>query len=524
MDRAAARRGRPPHPGAAARRTAPRSRCCPRRGTCAAGSSSTAASPGPGRHARRAGRWWCSSHFADQRLYALRAGRAGRAAPAHPGVAGRRRTALGRTRSCVPERGEVWCVLEEFTGDGPTDVRRVLAAVPLDGSAAEDRDAVRELTDERHRFVTGPRLSPDGRRAAWIAWDHPRMPWDGTELIVAEVAADGTLRRGPHRRRRPRRVGRPGRVGPRRLPAVRQRPHRLVELYVRPATADARTSVRAARRSSAGRCGRSGQRWFAPLDERADRRRARAGRHRARHPRPGDRRGRRRRRTLDRVRPPPSPCTAAGSSASAASPRSAYEVVELDTRTGRARVIGAAHDDPVDPAYYPEPADPHLHRPRRPRDPRAHLPAAQPRPRRRPAANCRRTSIWAHGGPTSRAPARPRPGDRLLHLARHRRRRGQLRRLHRATGGSTATGCASSGASSTSRTARPSPLALADEGTADRARLAIRGGSAGGWTDRRLPHHHRRLRLRHDPLPDPRPRRLGAGGDPRLRVAVPGDR
>src|SRR5260370_43229 len=52
------------------------------------------------------------------------------------------------------ERGEVWCVLEEFTGDGPTDVRRVAAAVPLDGSAAQDRDAVRELTDGRHRFVT----------------------------------------------------------------------------------------------------------------------------------------------------------------------------------------------------------------------------------------------------------------------------------------------------------------------------------------------------------------------------------
>src|SRR5688572_5279421 len=35
--------------------------------------------------------------------------------------------------------------------------------------------------------------------------------------------------------------------------------------------------------------------------------------------------------------------------------RSAHEVVELDTRTGRARVIGAAHDDTVDPAHYPEP-------------------------------------------------------------------------------------------------------------------------------------------------------------------------
>ena len=67
--------------------------------------------------------------------------------------------------------------------------------MPLDGSAAEDRCAVRELTDGRHRFVTGPRLSPDGRRAAWIAWDHPRMPWDGTELMLAEVGEDGDLRR-----------------------------------------------------------------------------------------------------------------------------------------------------------------------------------------------------------------------------------------------------------------------------------------------------------------------------------------
>lgn len=39
----------------------------------------------------------------------------------------------------------------------------------------------------------------------------------------------------------------------------------------------------------------------------------------------------------------------------AASPRSAYEVVELDTATGHARAVGAQRPDPVDPAYYPEP-------------------------------------------------------------------------------------------------------------------------------------------------------------------------
>ncbi|KPC86930.1 hypothetical protein ADL35_09485, partial [Streptomyces sp. NRRL WC-3753] len=68
---------------------------------------------------------------------------------------------------------------------------RVPAAVPLDGSAAENRDAVREIDTDRHRFVTGPKLSPDGQRAVWIAWDHPRMPWDGTELKIAEVTAEG---------------------------------------------------------------------------------------------------------------------------------------------------------------------------------------------------------------------------------------------------------------------------------------------------------------------------------------------
>ncbi len=41
-----------------------------------------------------------------------------------------------------------------------------------------------------HDFYMQPRYSPDGRHMAWIAWDHPNMPWDGTLLYVAEVSAD----------------------------------------------------------------------------------------------------------------------------------------------------------------------------------------------------------------------------------------------------------------------------------------------------------------------------------------------
>jgi dipeptidyl aminopeptidase/acylaminoacyl peptidase len=46
-------------------------------------------------------------------------------------------------------------------------------------------------------FYAAPRLSPDGTQLAWLEWHHPNMPWDGTELNLAPVAADGSL--GPAR-------------------------------------------------------------------------------------------------------------------------------------------------------------------------------------------------------------------------------------------------------------------------------------------------------------------------------------
>jgi dipeptidyl aminopeptidase/acylaminoacyl peptidase len=73
---------------------------------------------------------------------------------------------------------EVWCIRERYTG--PT-VDRMFVAVATDGSLA-----VRALIGGSD-FLYGPRLSPDGRHLAWLAWDHPNMPWDGTELRVAPV-------------------------------------------------------------------------------------------------------------------------------------------------------------------------------------------------------------------------------------------------------------------------------------------------------------------------------------------------
>ncbi|MFH9731457.1 prolyl oligopeptidase family serine peptidase [Streptomyces sp. NPDC017260] len=410
-------------------------------------------------------------NFADQRLYAYRPGdvEPRPLTPVSP-VGGGLRWAEPDVRD---EHGEVWCVLEEYTGDGPGDVRRVLAAVPLDGSAADDRDAVRELTGDRHRFVTGPRLSPDGRRAAWLAWDHPRMPWDGTELIVAEVGPEGTFR-----------DARTIAGGPEESIAQADWAPDGALLY-----ACDRTGWWNLYRDGQPLCAREeefggplwklGQRWFAPLD---------SGLIAVVHGRGAPALG-----ILDpetgEVVDAAGPWTEFAATLAAhgervvavgASPRSSYEVVELDARTGRARVVGAPHDDAVDPAYYPEPRIRTFTGPAG-REIHAHLyPPHNP--------GCAALDgelppyvIWAHGGPTSRSPlvldleiayftsrgigvAEVNYGGSTGHGREYRNR------LREQWGVVDVEDCAAVA------------LALADEGTADRERLAVRGGSAGGWT------------------------------------------
>ncbi|MEV7796222.1 LpqB family beta-propeller domain-containing protein [Streptomyces sp. NPDC087512] len=410
-------------------------------------------------------------NFADQRLYALEPGGAEPRplTPLSP-VGGGLRWAEPQLR---PERGEVWCVLEEFTGDGPGDVRRVPAAVPLDGSAADDRGAVRELVGERHRFVTGPRVSPDGRRAAWLAWDHPRMPWDGTELVVADIGADGTFEQ------------------PRTVAGGAEESVAQVDWAPDGALlfASDRTGWWNLYRDGRPLCTREeefggplwklGRRWFAPLDN---------GLVAVVHGRGATALG-----ILDpetgEVVDAAGPWTEFTDTLAAhgerivavgASPRSAYEVVELDARTGRARVIGAPHEDAVDPAYYPEPRIRVFTGPDG-REIHAHVYPPHHPECTAPDGELPPYVVWAHGGPTSRSPlvldleiayftsrgigvAEVNYGGSTGHGREYRNRlRGQW-------GVVDVEDCAAVA------------LALADEGGADRERLAVRGGSAGGWT------------------------------------------
>lgn len=87
----------------------------------------------------------------------------------------------------------VLAIRETMTGPSPTDVERDLVLVPLDGSAADDPRAVVGVV-AGSRFLAQPAISPDGAQLAWIAWDHPSMPWDGTELRVGDLV-DGRVAR-----------------------------------------------------------------------------------------------------------------------------------------------------------------------------------------------------------------------------------------------------------------------------------------------------------------------------------------
>ncbi|MFF0749221.1 prolyl oligopeptidase family serine peptidase [Streptomyces sp. NPDC004267] len=419
-------------------------------------------------------------HHPDQRLYAYEPDAPDAAAP-------RPLTPLSPVGGGLrwvdpvlrPERGEVWCVLEEFTGPGPTDLRRVIAAVPLDGSAAEDRSRVRELTDGHHRFVTGPRISPDGRQAAWIGWDHPRMPWDGTEVLLADITADGTFDR-------PRTVA----GGPEEsVPQIGWTPDgRLLHLsdrtgwwnLYRTATEGAEPVALCPRPEEfGGPLWTVGLSWFQPLD---------SGLIAVVHGTGANALG-----ILDpesgELVDVAGPWTAWAATLAvhgtrvvgvAASPRSSAEVVELDTCTGRARVTGAPHSDPVDPAYYPEPQVRTFTGPGG-REIHAHVFPPHHPEHAGPDDELPPFVIWAHGGPTGHSSL-----VLDLEIAYFTSRGIGVAEVN--YGGSTGYGreyrerlreqwgvvdvedCAA--------VAR----ALADEGTADPARLAVRGGSAGGWT------------------------------------------
>jgi dipeptidyl aminopeptidase/acylaminoacyl peptidase len=128
------------------------------------------------------------SRFEDQRLYRLAPG--GEPVPLTPERGGTtHRYADGR----ITPDGRLWIGVRERheTDGGAEEVVNELVCLPADGSGAKPAEPT--VIAGGRDFYSSPRISPDGSRLAYLAWNLPWMPWDGCELFVADLQEDSTL-------------------------------------------------------------------------------------------------------------------------------------------------------------------------------------------------------------------------------------------------------------------------------------------------------------------------------------------
>jgi dipeptidyl aminopeptidase/acylaminoacyl peptidase len=118
------------------------------------------------------------SNYDDQRIWRVR-----------PGDEPQPLTPEGKQRFADyvldAERNRLISVCEDHGADDAEPANRIVAVDLATGS-------VTPLVAGAD-FYSTPCVSPDGSQLAWLAWNHPNMPWDDTAAYVAPIHADGTL-------------------------------------------------------------------------------------------------------------------------------------------------------------------------------------------------------------------------------------------------------------------------------------------------------------------------------------------
>ena len=118
------------------------------------------------------------SNFSDQRLYLQELGRPPK--PLTPDVS------LRYSDGQIDRRRNLFfCVREDHTGPG--EPINSIVRIGLTGGGTG------EVIVSGNDFYSTPRLSPDGSQLSWVAWNHPNMPWDGTELWIGILTDDGSV-------------------------------------------------------------------------------------------------------------------------------------------------------------------------------------------------------------------------------------------------------------------------------------------------------------------------------------------
>src|SRR5690606_15858326 len=82
----------------------------------------------------------------------------------------------------TPAEDILLAICEDHSEAGLPQNRLVRFNIGVSGEAAQAVQPAGETVDSGHDFYASPTVSPCGRWLAWLTWDHPRMPWDGTVL------------------------------------------------------------------------------------------------------------------------------------------------------------------------------------------------------------------------------------------------------------------------------------------------------------------------------------------------------
>jgi dipeptidyl aminopeptidase/acylaminoacyl peptidase len=122
------------------------------------------------------------SNFDDQRIYRLTTGED--PVPITPATEGDSSFYFA-DGVFTPDGRFLICIREEKTRGGTINT---IVSIPTDGSSPP------KTLVEGDDFYSNPRISSDGTRLVWLTWDHPRMPWDGTTLMVGDLLPDGSIK------------------------------------------------------------------------------------------------------------------------------------------------------------------------------------------------------------------------------------------------------------------------------------------------------------------------------------------
>ena len=127
------------------------------------------------------------SNFSDQRIYRIKATGSADSRERDAGPVTPPGNWFYADATFDSRRRRLICVREDHTA-ADREPTTTLVSIPVNGPETSG-----DIVASGYDFYSTPRLSPDGTRLTWLAWRHPNMPWDGTELWTADVNGDGTL-------------------------------------------------------------------------------------------------------------------------------------------------------------------------------------------------------------------------------------------------------------------------------------------------------------------------------------------